>query len=41
MWAHLFIGHYSPEVIGDYVAGPSHVLPTNRTAEIYQWVIGQ
>lgn len=28
----LFIGHYSPEVIGDYVAGPSHVLPTNRTA---------
>lgn len=28
----LFVGHYSPEVIGDYVAGPSHVLPTNRTA---------
>lgn len=28
----LFIGHYSPEVIGDYVAGPSHVLPTNQTA---------
>lgn len=28
----LFIGHYSPEVIGDYAAGPSHVLPTNRTA---------
>ncbi|RZH90761.1 histidinol dehydrogenase, partial [Staphylococcus aureus] len=27
----LFIGHYSPEVIGDYVAGPSHLLPTNRT----------
>lgn len=28
----LFLGHYSPEVIGDYVAGPSHVLPTNQTA---------
>ena len=23
---------YSPEPIGDYVAGPSHVLPTNSTA---------
>ncbi|MET2734013.1 histidinol dehydrogenase [Staphylococcus epidermidis] len=28
----LFLGHFSPEVIGDYVAGPSHVLPTNQTA---------
>src|SRR5699024_5339574 len=28
----LFLGHYSPEVIGDYIAGPSHVLPTNQTA---------
>ncbi|RIN35152.1 histidinol dehydrogenase [Staphylococcus succinus] len=28
----LFLGPYSPEVIGDYVAGPSHVLPTNQTA---------
>lgn len=28
----LFLGYYSPEVIGDYVAGPSHVLPTNQTA---------
>lgn len=28
----LFLGHYSPEVIGDYVTGPSHVLPTNQTA---------
>ncbi|WP_256090035.1 histidinol dehydrogenase, partial [Staphylococcus aureus] len=27
-----FIGHSSPEVLGDYVAGPSHVFPTNRTA---------
>jgi len=28
----LFIGHVSPEAIGDYVAGPSHVLPTGGTA---------
>ena len=28
----VFEGHYSPEAIGDYAAGPSHVLPTNRTA---------
>ncbi len=28
----LFIGPYSPAVMGDYVAGPSHVLPTGGTA---------
>ena len=28
----IFIGHYVPEALGDYVAGPNHVLPTNRTA---------
>ncbi|MGV3042028.1 histidinol dehydrogenase [Staphylococcus rostri] len=28
----LFLGSYAPEAIGDYIAGPSHVLPTNRTA---------
>ncbi|MBA8779739.1 histidinol dehydrogenase [Staphylococcus schleiferi subsp. coagulans] len=28
----LFIGRYAPEAIGDYIAGPSHVLPTQRTA---------
>ena len=28
----LFLGEYSPEVICDYVAGPSHVMPTGRTA---------
>lgn len=28
----IFLGRYSPEVIGDYVAGPSHVLPTSRSA---------
>lgn len=29
----IFVGPYSPEPIGDYVAGPSHVLPTNSTAK--------
>ncbi|MEM6603193.1 MAG: histidinol dehydrogenase [Pseudomonadota bacterium] len=28
----IFIGHYTPEAIGDYVGGPNHVLPTDRTA---------
>jgi histidinol dehydrogenase len=28
----IFLGSYSPVVIGDYFAGPNHVLPTNRTA---------
>ena len=28
----IFIGAYTPEAIGDYVAGPNHVLPTSRTA---------
>lgn len=28
----IFIGHYSSEPLGDYCAGPSHVLPTGRTA---------
>jgi histidinol dehydrogenase len=27
----VFEGRYSPEAIGDYAAGPSHVLPTDRT----------
>jgi len=28
----IFMGHFVPEAVGDYVAGPNHVLPTNRTA---------
>jgi len=28
----IFIGHYASESIGDYCAGPNHVLPTGRTA---------
>ncbi len=31
----IFLGPYSPAVIGDYVAGPSHVLPTGGTARYY------
>ncbi|QTD41305.1 histidinol dehydrogenase [Sporosarcina sp. Te-1] len=28
----IFIGPYSPEALGDYMAGPNHTLPTNGTA---------
>jgi histidinol dehydrogenase len=28
----VFLGEQSPEVLGDYTAGPSHVMPTGRTA---------
>jgi histidinol dehydrogenase len=28
----IFIGRHTPEAIGDYVAGPNHVLPTSRSA---------
>ena len=28
----LFVGHYTPESVGDYIAGPSHVLPTSGSA---------
>jgi len=26
----IFLGRYTPEALGDYIAGPNHVLPTNR-----------
>ena len=26
------MGHYTPEAMGDYLAGPNHVLPTSGTA---------
>ncbi len=29
----IFLGRYTPEAIGDYVAGPNHVLPTGGTAK--------
>ena len=28
----IFLGHYSSEAVGDYCAGPNHVLPTARSA---------
>ena len=28
----IFAGKYTPEAMGDYIAGPNHVLPTGRTA---------
>ncbi|MFB1049455.1 histidinol dehydrogenase [Paraliobacillus sp. JSM ZJ581] len=28
----VFLGHYTPEPVGDYYAGPNHVLPTSGTA---------
>ncbi|MBN1493602.1 MAG: histidinol dehydrogenase [Candidatus Omnitrophica bacterium] len=31
----IFIGDYSPAAVGDYFAGPSHVLPTGGTARFY------
>lgn len=31
----IFLGQYSPTAVGDYVAGPSHVLPTSGTARFF------
>lgn len=31
----IFLGEYTPEPIGDYVAGPNHTLPTGGTAKFY------
>jgi len=31
----IFIGEYTPEPIGDYIAGPNHTLPTGGTAKFY------
>lgn len=31
----IFMGAYSPEPLGDYLAGPNHVLPTGGTAKFY------
>ncbi len=33
----IFVGHYAPVALGDYAAGPSHVLPTGGTA---RWASG-
>lgn len=31
----VFLGNYSPEPLGDYLAGPNHVLPTSGTARFF------
>ena len=31
----MFLGEYSSEPLGDYFAGPNHVLPTNGTAKFF------
>ena len=31
----IFLGEYTPEAIGDYVAGPNHTLPTGGTSKFY------
>jgi len=31
----IFLGEYTPEPIGDYIAGPNHTLPTGGTARFY------
>ena len=33
-----FIGHFSPESVGDYASGTNHVLPTNGFARAYSGV---
>lgn len=34
----IFLGHWTPEATGDYVAGPSHVLPTGGSARFWSGV---
>src|SRR3954452_11513593 len=34
----IFLGHYSPESVGDYASGTNHTLPTNGFAKIYSGV---
>jgi histidinol dehydrogenase len=31
----VFLGQYTPEAVGDYIAGPSHTLPTGGTARFF------
>ncbi len=31
----VFLGNWSPEPLGDYFAGPNHVLPTSGTARFF------
>ena len=31
----IFLGHFTPVAVGDYLAGPNHVLPTGGTARFF------
>jgi histidinol dehydrogenase len=31
----IFLGHYTPVAVGDYIAGPNHVLPTGGSARFF------
>ena len=31
----IFLGHFTPEAIGDYLAGPNHTLPTGGSARFF------
>jgi len=30
----IFIGHHTPQSMGDYISGPNHVLPTGRNGRV-------
>jgi histidinol dehydrogenase len=30
----VFIGHHTPQSMGDYISGPNHVLPTGRNGRV-------
>ena len=34
----IFVGSFTPTAVGDYIAGPSHVLPTNGTARFFSGI---
>lgn len=36
----IFMGEFTPEPVGDYIAGPSHVLPTGGTARFFNGLTG-
>ena len=36
----IFIGKFSPEAMGDYIAGPNHVLPTSGSRKIFVRIVG-
>ncbi len=35
----VFLGNYTPVTLGDYIAGPNHILPTSQTAR-WDWPLG-